>query len=302
MSASTASAGSAHLTPPRLEDLLLGACACALALGWWPNLLTSNPDPLLGLALVLLYVGEHYAFAQRSRRSVLHLRRALGPLISDRELESSLAPPGYALLVGPVLRAAFRVIVLVRGLIGLGVPEVALESDAVAIGIGLLMLFELGFAGYWCFQVTTLGAAPRSAPASPAVIAGAEGSRWKRLLDRAVQHDSRRRDFAADLVVSLWSCAIFGSACQGFGADMARWSADSAGESPWFLGGALLFATALLALVIFVPLHLDTWAEREREVLTRRAWWRSRLGAITAMGLGISPAYVSFARHVLGVG
>jgi hypothetical protein len=285
-----------------LEDLLLGACACALALGWWPNILTADPGPLLGFALVLLYVGEHYAFAQRSRRSVLHLRRALDPRATDRELEAGLAQPSYALLVGPVLRAAFRAIVLARGLIGLGVPEDALAADAAAIAIVPLMLFELCFAGYWCLQVTTLGADSSSSPASSAAIAGAAGSRWKRLLDRAAQQDSRRHHLAADLVAALWSCVIFGSACQVFGADMARWSADSAGDPAWFLGAALIFVTALLALVIFVPLHLDTWAEREREVRTRRAWWRSRLGAFGAMALGIAPAYVAFARHVLGVG
>ncbi|MBL8901526.1 MAG: hypothetical protein JNM84_28120 [Planctomycetes bacterium] len=304
---STASSPS-NLSPPalpRLEDLLLAASAVALALGWWPNVLTGEPGAAFGALLVLLYVAEHYAFAHRSRRSLLQLRRSLEPRATDRDFDSGLAAPGYALLAGPLLRAAFRAIVLARGLVSLGVPERALESDAAAIAMAVLMLFELLFAGYWCLQVTTLGApvpSKRGAPPATPVVAGAEGSRWKSLLDLAARRESRRNDLGADLVAALWSCAIFGSACQVFSADMARWSADSVGESPWFVGGALLCVTALLCLVLFVPLHLDTWAERERAVRTRGAWWRSRLGALCTMGLGLSPAYASFARHLLGIG
>lgn len=252
----------------------------------------------LGFGLLALYVAEHWAFNHGMRRNLAAIAARLHEP-DGASLVAALPPASYGLLVGALVRAVARYGVLFAALrrFGWHLTDGPHPTSVVLLVFALPVTAELVYAFVWAMATmrwqsgrTTVEGAGKPPPAGD--WARRQVARWHR--------DGRRFDLAARVVLLVWSCCIYGAACQMIGADMATWS-DRADPMPALpLGLFLAFATGLLAMLLHVPLHLDTWLERAAYATTPRRRWLLRGSAWLAMACGLGPAWLAFGRYCWG--
>jgi len=284
--------------PPWCTDLVLACFGLLFASGWIDLALGPTSNWPVGLACLALYVAEHWAFAHRMRGGLARIAAGV-PGDEVATFEAALPAASYGLLVGAILRAAARYMVLVAALRAFGwlVPA-GPQPTYVVVGVYMVPLTaELVFAFVWA-AVTM-----RFPPSARAVRRGAPvrtSGQWTRRQIERWHRGGPWLDLAANAILLVWSCLLFGVACQAFAADMATWSDRSDPMHPALLGFFLVFATGVLTIPLQVSLHLDSWLERAAYATTPMRRWHLRGGAWAAMACGLGPAWMAYWRYCCG--
>lgn len=287
------------LRSPYFGDLVFAAVGIASTLGWFEPSSFDKVSPLTAVGLLVLWFAEHFAFARRMRTSLLRVHRSM-PDATEAEFAAAL-PSSYGTFVGAILRAALRLLPFVGALVALGILSPN-EKDGVPIWLSLpLMLVELGFAAYWLFGTMplTTRAVERDNRGRPVKARhhAPPGSWMARQLDR-VRRTSPGVDFAAEMVLLVWSSLMFGFLGSQFAREMSGWPDPKDSMPPLVLTGFMVFATWMLALVVHIPLHLDFWLERGWSARTSLGRWKLRLSAWCAMAMGLGPAWIAWWRYM----
>lgn len=281
---------------PRLpwgEDLVLAVFGFAIAIGLVHPLELATIGWPIGVAGVLLYAAEHWAFAHRLSGQLARITDTLPDDDPDR-FEAALPAPGYGLFVGSILRAAARVMVLGGALCAFGWQPDERPPGWIAAAYIAVLTAELVFALVWA------NATLRPPPPRPHRSAPPSRLRWTRHRIARWRAAPAPAHFAANALLLVWSCLVYGAACDVFGTDMARWSAEPDSMPVVALGAFLVFATGALAIPLQITLHLDAWLERAAYATTRARRWQLRAAAWCAMAFGLGEAWLALAKRCFG--
>lgn len=281
-----------RVTPPWVDDVVLAAFGLFVAIGWIdlrPNTAVSWFSGFLCLGLFAI---EHLAFVHRLRGGLARLAAGL-PDGDIGQLEARLPPVSYSLLVGGILRAAARFLVLAAALRAFGWAFGKEVPTFVLTLYVMLVTAELVFALVWSF--TTMRFPPSRRERQGIAPLPSHGKwTWRQI---ARWHRARPwQDVAANVTLLVWCCLLYGTACQAFGTEMAGWSQGPEPMHPAAVGGFLLAGTAALTIPLQVTLHLDSWLERAAYATTPARRWVLRANMFGAMAIGLGPAWTAWWR------
>lgn len=279
--------------PPWVDDVVLASFGLCVALGWIdlrPSTEVSWPK---GIAFLVLFAVEHLAFVHRLRGGLAHIAASL-PGRDIAQLEAALPLVSYGLFVGGILRAAARYMVLGAALRAFGwAPDKEPSTLVVVVAYMIPVTAELVFAIVWSFATMRfpMSKREREGKAPPP----SRGTWTWRQIDRW-HGASPWQDVAANATLLIWSCLLYGTACQAFGTEMADWSQRPDAMHPAATGAFLVLGTAVLTIPLQITLHLDSWLERAAYATTAARRWGLRGSMFAAMAIGLGPAWVAWFR------
>lgn len=281
--------------PPWVDDVVLAGFGLLVAIGWIdlrPSTEVSWPK---GFAFLALFALEHFAFVHRLRGGLARIAAGL-PGADITLLEAALPFASYGLFVGSILRAAARFLVLAAALRAFGqVPDQDPSTLLVLVAYVLPMTAELTFAMVWSFTTMRF---PQSKRQRQGIAPRPASGKWTWRQIERWHRAGPLHDIAANTTLLVWSCLLYGAACQALGAEMADWSQRPDPVHPAAVGAALVVATAALTIPLQITLHLDSWLERAAWVTTAARRWQLRASAFLAMAIGLAPAWLAFGRSL----